>query len=163
MVQGSNILINKINENYEKYKFIAENSPDILLQTTKLGYITYMSKNVEPTFGYNLDEIIGKHFRNFVPRSEMPRYLSKMKEMISGKIIKSFRTFALHKNGKLIPAMMELVRLAIPRIVYTQSHVDYLIEIVLEVYKNRNKLKGYKIAYEAPMLRHFTARFQPIT
>ncbi|MDZ7624665.1 MAG: tryptophanase [Ignavibacteriaceae bacterium] len=65
-------------------------------------------------------------------------------------------------NGKLIPAMMELVRLAIPRRVYTQSHIDYLIEIILEVFNNRNKLKGYKIVYEAPMLRHFTAKFQPI-
>jgi tryptophanase len=66
------------------------------------------------------------------------------------------------KNGKLIPAMMELVRLAIPRRVYTQSHIDYLIEIIIEVFKNRNKLKGYKITYEAPMLRHFTARFEPL-
>lgn len=67
------------------------------------------------------------------------------------------------KDGKLIPAMMELVRLAIPRRVYTQSHVDYLIEIILEVFKNRAKLKGYKIVFEAPLLRHFTARFEPIT
>ena len=66
------------------------------------------------------------------------------------------------KNGKLIPAMMELVRLAIPRRVYTQSHVDYLIEIIIEVFEKRNKLKGYKIVYEAPMLRHFTARFEPL-
>ena len=66
------------------------------------------------------------------------------------------------KNGKLIPAMMELVRMAIPRRVYTQSHIDYLIEVILEVFKNRNKLKGYIITYEAPMLRHFTARFEPI-
>ena len=66
------------------------------------------------------------------------------------------------KNGKLIPAMMELVRMAIPRRVYTQSHIDYLIEVIIEVYKNRDKLKGYKFTYEAPMLRHFTARFEPI-
>jgi len=66
------------------------------------------------------------------------------------------------EKGKLIPSMMELVRLAIPRRVYTQSHIDYLIEIILEVFKNRNRLKGYKITYEAPMLRHFTARFQPL-
>jgi len=65
-------------------------------------------------------------------------------------------------KGKLIPAMMELVRMAIPRRVYTQSHVDYLIEIILEVYNNRKKLKGYKITYEAPMLRHFTAKFEPL-
>lgn len=93
----------KIEEDYKKYKFIAENSPDILLQTTKFGIITYMSRNVESIFGYTLKEVIGKHFKNFVPNSEMPRYLLKMKEMISGKIITSFRTYALHKNGDLIP------------------------------------------------------------
>jgi len=58
--------------------------------------------------------------------------------------------------------MMELVRMAIPRRVYTQSHIDYLIEVIIEVYKNRDRLKGYQFTYEAPMLRHFTARFKPI-
>lgn len=66
------------------------------------------------------------------------------------------------KTGKLIPAMMELVRLAIPRRVYTQSHVDYVAEVVIETFNNRNKMKGYEITYEAPMLRHFTARFKPL-
>lgn len=65
------------------------------------------------------------------------------------------------KQGKLIPAIMELVRLAIPRRVYTQSHIDYVAEVLIEVYKNRSKMKGYKIIYEAPMLRHFTAKFKP--
>ncbi len=66
-------------------------------------------------------------------------------------------------RGKLIPPPMELVRLAIPRRVYTQSHIDYVIEIILEVFKNRDKLKGYKLTYEAPMLRHFTARFEKLS
>jgi len=66
------------------------------------------------------------------------------------------------KNGKLIPPAMELVRLAIPRRVYTQSHIDYVLEIILEVFKNRKSLKGYKIIYEAPMLRHFTVRFEEL-
>ena len=66
------------------------------------------------------------------------------------------------ETGKLIPAMMELVRLAIPRRVYTQSHIDYVAEVVIEVYKNREKLKGYEIVFEAPMLRHFTAQFKPL-
>lgn len=64
-------------------------------------------------------------------------------------------------TGELIPPAMELVRLAIPRRVYTQSHIDYVAEVVIEVYKNRDKLKGYEITYEAPMLRHFTATFKP--
>jgi len=66
------------------------------------------------------------------------------------------------KNGNLIPAQMELVRLAIPRRVYTQSHIDYVAEKIIEVFKNRDKIKGLKITYQAPMLRHFTARFETI-
>jgi tyrosine phenol-lyase len=65
-------------------------------------------------------------------------------------------------SSKLISPAMELVRLAIPRRVYTQSHIDYVIEVISEVYDKRKLLKGYKITYEAPMLRHFTARFEPI-
>jgi tyrosine phenol-lyase len=64
--------------------------------------------------------------------------------------------------GKLIPAKMELVRLAIPRRVYTQSHIDYVIEAIVEVFKNRDKIPGYRIVEEPPMLRHFTAKFEPI-
>ncbi len=63
------------------------------------------------------------------------------------------------QTGKYVAPSMELVRLAIPRRVYTQSHIDYVIECVIEVHNNRSKLKGYKMVYEAPMLRHFTARF----
>lgn len=64
-------------------------------------------------------------------------------------------------NGSLISPSMELVRLAIPRRVYTQSHIDYVVEVAIEVFNNRKKLTGYKIIYEAPQLRHFTARFAP--
>lgn len=64
------------------------------------------------------------------------------------------------KDGKLISPPMELVRLAIPRRVYTQSHIDYVSEVVIEVFQRRNTLKGYKITYEAPQLRHFTAHFK---
>ncbi len=60
------------------------------------------------------------------------------------------------------PAAMELVRLAMPRRVYTQSHVDYLIEVILEVHKYRDRLKGYSIVEAPEVLRHFTARLQPI-
>jgi tryptophanase len=59
-------------------------------------------------------------------------------------------------------ASMDLVRLAIPRRVYTQSHVDYVIEIILEVWRNREKIRGLRLVYEAPFLRHFTARLEPI-
>jgi tryptophanase len=63
-------------------------------------------------------------------------------------------------NSQLIPAVMELVRLAIPRRVYTQSHIDYVAEVIIAVYKNREKIKGLQIEYEAPALRHFTVKMK---
>jgi tryptophanase len=59
-------------------------------------------------------------------------------------------------------AKMDLVRLAIPRRVYTQSHVDYVVEIILEVWKKRESIRGLKLTYEAPFLRHFTAKLEPM-
>ncbi len=60
-------------------------------------------------------------------------------------------------------AKMDLVRLAIPRRVYTQSHIDYVIEVLLELWKRRENITGMKLTYEAPFLRHFTARLSPVT
>jgi tyrosine phenol-lyase len=60
-------------------------------------------------------------------------------------------------------AQMDLVRLAIPRRVYTQSHIDYVVEIILKVWKNREAIRGLKLTYEAPFLRHFTARLEPVS
>ena len=59
-------------------------------------------------------------------------------------------------------AKMDLVRLAIPRRVYTQSHIDYVVEVILEVWKKRNTINGLRLTYEAPFLRHFTARLAPV-
>jgi tryptophanase len=59
-------------------------------------------------------------------------------------------------------ATMDLVRLAIPRRVYTQSHMDYVVEVILSVWRRREEIRGMKLAYEAPFLRHFTARLQPL-
>jgi tryptophanase len=66
------------------------------------------------------------------------------------------------RTKKLISPPMELVRLAIPRRVYTQSHIDYVIEVVRGVFERRARLKGYQIIEEAPVLRHFTAKFKPM-
>ena len=54
---------------------------------------------------------------------------------------------------------MELVRLAIPRRVYTQSHIDYVIEIIIDVYQKRDRLRGMKITEQPEVLRHFTCHF----
>ena len=65
-------------------------------------------------------------------------------------------------NEQLIPAQNELVRLAIPRRVYTQSHIDYVLEVFDEILEIRNQKHGYKITYEPTFLRHFTALFEKL-
>ena len=70
--------------------------------------------------------------------------------------------FGVHPDGSETPAAMELVRLAIPRRVYTQSHIDYVIEVARWVGKRAEELRGYRIVEQPAQLRHFTARFEPI-
>ncbi len=70
--------------------------------------------------------------------------------------------FGLQPDGSETPARMELVRLAIPRRVYTQSHIDYVIECFEQLHAERASLRGYRIAWQPPALRHFTARFEPV-
>jgi tryptophanase len=66
------------------------------------------------------------------------------------------------KSGEFKPAPLEMVRLAIPRRVYTQSHMDYVVECIEAVFRKREALKGLRIVYEPPVLRHFTTKFESI-
>jgi tryptophanase len=65
-------------------------------------------------------------------------------------------------TGEEMVGSQELVRLAIPRRVYTQSHIDYVVEIILDVYRRRADIGGFRFVKQAPVLRHFTARFEPL-
>lgn len=120
---------------------------------------------IEPPGGHAI-YIDAKRFLPDVPPDKYPGQSIVCELYLEGGIrsveIGSVMFGKYDKNRKLIPAMMELVRLAIPRRVYTQSHIDYLIEVIIEVFNNRKNLKGYQITYEAPILRHFTARFEPL-
>lgn len=64
-------------------------------------------------------------------------------------------------NGEEVTAERELVRLALPRRVYTQAHVNYVADVIAEMFDERESVRGLKITYQAPMLRHFTAHFAP--
>jgi tryptophanase len=66
------------------------------------------------------------------------------------------------ESGEMVYPQLELVRLAIPRRVYTQSHLDYVADALGEIAKRRDEIKGYRFTYAPEMLRHFTARFEPV-
>jgi tryptophanase len=70
--------------------------------------------------------------------------------------------FGLGPDGTETPAAMDLVRMAIPRRVYTQSHADYLIEVFEDLVANKDKLRGYRITWQPSAMRHFTAKFLPL-
>lgn len=65
-------------------------------------------------------------------------------------------------TGEVIYPQLELVRLAIPRRVYTQSHIDYVVKVMVHLAERKDKLAGYRLVYAPPLLRHFTARLEPI-
>src|SRR3989339_565238 len=120
---------------------------------------------IEPPGGHAI-YIDAKRFAPHIPAEQFPGQAITCEMYVEGGIraceIGSVMFGKKDENGKLIPAMMELIRMAIPRRVYTQSHIDYVAEVLIEVYKKRNELRGYAFTYEAPMLRHFTARFKKI-
>jgi tryptophanase len=70
--------------------------------------------------------------------------------------------FGRYENGQETPGPMDLVRIAIPRRAYTQSHIDYVSEVAEQVYSHREGLKGFRVLRQVPILRHFTIEFEPL-
>jgi tryptophanase len=70
--------------------------------------------------------------------------------------------FGQHPDGSESPAPMELVRMAIPRRVYTQSHADYVVEVFETIAAKKNALRGMKIVWQPERMRHFSAKFEPL-
>ncbi len=67
------------------------------------------------------------------------------------------------EHGHEQPSPLELVRMAFPRRVYTQSHFDYMIEVIEEVWRHRDRIGGHRITFQSKRLRHFTCHLEPIT
>lgn len=116
-------------------------------------------------FGGHAIYVDAKKFYNHIPSHQFPGQALVCDLYIKGGIrsveIGSLM-FGKSANGKFIPAQWELVRLAIPRRVYTQSHIEYIIEVFENIKKTKHQSKGYKIIYEPPFLRHFTCKLKQV-
>lgn len=144
------------------------------------GYLAYRIRSIEylgeklvnaeipiivPTGGHAL-YIDAKRMLPHIPQLEYPAWsltnglylLGGVRGVEIGSVM-----FGQQPDGSEIPAKQELVRLAFPRRVYTQSHVDYLAEVVIETSKQRDQLPGYRIAHQNHVLRHFTAKLEPLS
>ncbi len=82
---------------------------------------------------------------------------------VRGVEIGSFMFGKKGPDGAFVPAAMELVRLAVPRRVYTDNHLGYVAEVAGEIVRNRARYGGFRVVDEPPFLRHFTARLAPLT
>jgi tyrosine phenol-lyase len=115
---------------------------------------------VEPPGGHAI-YIDAASFCEHIPPSGFPGQ-ALVCELYRHAGIRAVEIGSLMFGGDGAAPEMELVRLAIPRRVYTQSHIDYVIEAVLEVYEHRDKLKALRITEEPPQLRHFTAKLAEV-
>lgn len=112
---------------------------------------------VEPPGGHAI-YLDARRFLPAVPPSEFPGVALACELYLEGGIrAAEIGTLMFGEH-----AQMDLVRLAIPRRVYTQSHIDYVIEILVEIWKRRKSIHGMELTHEAPFLRHFTAKLRPI-
>ncbi len=151
-------LVEVLSEDYLSYRIaVSKYMGDGL---NKLGIPT-----MQPTGGHAV-YIDAKAFLPHIPQHQFPGQ-SLACEMYLQEGIRTCEIgsvmFGKKLNNQFIPSEMELVRLAFPRRVYTQSHFDYMLEGFEEIASNKNNLRGLEMIYEPPFLRHFTAKFKPIS
>ncbi len=121
---------------------------------------------LEPPGGHAI-YLDARRFLPHIPQAELPAQALSVALYVEGGI-RSVEIGSVMfagrdpDTGEMVYPALELVRLAIPRRVYTQTHLDYVVETCKRVYAKRESLRGLRIAYEPPMLRHFTARFEPL-
>lgn len=145
-----------VEESYLKYRIRSIEYLGEKLDAENIPYI-------KPTGGHAL-YIDAKAFLPHIPADQYPGQALSCALYLHGGIrgveIGSVMFGKYDEDGRLVSPDNELVRLAIPRRTYTQSHIDYLAEVIIEVYKKREEIRGVAITYEAQYLRHFTAQFK---
>ena len=147
------------NEDYLKYR---------------IDQVAYLGKRLDRAgipvykpFGGHAVYILADRFLPHLPRGQFPGWaltvnLYRQAGIRAVEIGAIMFTAKDPETGKDIFPELELVRLAIPRRVYTISHMNYVADALIELYKNRDKIRGLKITYEAPHLRHFTIRLKEL-
>jgi tryptophanase len=140
----------------------------------RLGQTAYLAKcinengipTIQPTGGHAV-YIDAGNLLSHIPQSEFPGQTLSVELYLEGAIraCEIGSVMFAHPDpdtGEIIYPKLELVRLAIPRRTYTQSHLDYVAETLAKIGKRAGNLKGYKFTYAPAFLRHFTAKFQPL-
>ena len=138
----------------------------------RIGQVRYLAERlleagvpiVEPPGGHAV-YLDARRFLPHIPQPQLPGQSLVANLYLEGGIrtVEVGSVMFAHKDeqtGEWLYPELELVRLAIPRRVYTQSHLDYVADIVIDLYKKRQQLRGMRYSYEPPFLRHFTARFE---
>jgi len=102
-----------------------------------------------------------KRFLPHIPQEQFPAQALTCALYLEGGI-RGVEIGGLMFGGAGTWPSLELVRLAVPRRVYTQSHLDYVAEVCGRIHQHRDRITGLRLTYEAPVLRHFTARLEPV-
>jgi tryptophanase len=140
----------------------------------RLGQTSYLSARlkelgvqmIEPPGGHAI-YIDAGHMLPHIPQAEFPGQALSV-EMYLGGAIRGCEIGSVmfaHPDpdtGKMVFPKLELVRLALPRRTYTQSHLNYVVETIGEIARRGPQLRGFKFTYAPELLRHFTARFEPL-
>ncbi|MGE5589631.1 MAG: tryptophanase [Bacillota bacterium] len=140
----------------------------------RVGQVAYLAGRlreagvplVEPPGGHAV-YLDARRFLPHVPQDQFPAWALSVELYIEGGI-RSVEVGTVLKGrnpvtGENDYARLELLRLAIPRRTYTQSHLDWVAKSVIDLYGRRGDIRGVRFTYEPPVLRHFTARFEPVT
>jgi tryptophanase len=140
----------------------------------RLGQTSYMAERlkefgiqmIEPAGGHAI-YIDAGHMLPHIPQAEFPGQALSVEMYLSGAIrgCEIGSVMFAHPDpdtGQMVYPKLELVRLAIPRRTYTQSHLDYVVDTIGEITGRGEQLRGFKFTYAPELLRHFTARFEPV-